>query len=321
MNPREESRPFINNTCVRCILQRELMAGVMLRIPVTRLTADNILEFPGGRAASLSDMVLGFIEEPAAATHAFQADSMTSGSDEEEEDQAASVEENKAFWDEQHQLLQATLHRTSSIESKIRQATKEVLRETIDSTCCRCSREVAGDCRNCLQSEICNRLISLGYNCAICKSKWKSSASTPSGEHTYLEVLDNSNPKRGETRVVIELNFRAEFEMARASQDYNRLISFLPEVFVGKAERLRALIKILCNAAKKCMKEKKMHLGPWRKHKYMQAKWFAAFQRSTPGLLQVGGCGNRPPKPRASMLTFDLSETMPGFHFTAVEAL
>ena len=77
----------------------------MLRISVTRLTANDILEFPGG-AASFSDMVLGFIEEPAAATHAFPADSMTSGSDEEEEDQAASVEENKAFWDEQHQLLQ-----------------------------------------------------------------------------------------------------------------------------------------------------------------------------------------------------------------------
>ncbi|KAM5578148.1 hypothetical protein ABKV19_008460 [Rosa sericea] len=292
------------------------MPGVMLRIPVTRLSADDILEFPG-RAASLSDMVLGFIEEPA--TDAFP-DNITSGSDEEEEDEA-SVEENKAFWEEQHQLLQATLCRSSGVEKKIRQATKEALRETMNSMYCVCSRAVAGDCRNCLRREICNRLISLGYNCAICKSKWRSSANTPSGEHTFLEVLDNSNTKSGEIRVVIELNFRAEFEMARASQDYNRLISFLPEVFVGKAERLRALIKILCSAAKKCMKEKKMHLGPWRKHKYMQAKWLGTFERSTPGSLPVGGYGNRPPKPRASMLTFDLSEAMPGLRCTAVEVL
>jgi len=290
----------------------------MFRLPVTRLSADDDLDFLGRAACSLSDMVLRFIEDPAAAD-AFP-DSITSGSDEEEEDQA-SVEENKAFWDEQHQLLQATLYRTSSIESKIRQATKEALRETLDTICCRCSRAAAGDCRNCLRTEICNRLISLGYNCALCKSKWRSSENTLSGEHTFLEVLDNSNTKKGEIRVIIELNFRAEFEMARASQEYNRLISFLPEVFVGKAERLRALIKILCNAAKKCMKEKKMHLGPWRKHKYMEAKWFGTFERSSPGMLPARGYGNRPPKPRASMLTFDLSEAMPGLHCTAVEVL
>ncbi|KAK9922509.1 hypothetical protein M0R45_030971 [Rubus argutus] len=163
-------------------------------------------------------------------TYAFPENN-TSGSD-DEENSCTTVEENKAFWEEQHQLLQATLRRSSSIESKIRQATKEALREINSSTSmyCVCSRPVAaGDCRSCLRREICNRLISLGYNCAICKSKWRSSANTPSGEHSYLEVIDNSSRKRGEIRVVIEVNFRAEFEMARGGQDYNRLISCLPE--------------------------------------------------------------------------------------------
>lgn len=76
------------------------MPGVMVRIPVTRLGADNILEFPGG-AASLSDMVLGFLED---ATYAFPENN-ASGSD-EEENSCTTVEENKAFWEEQHQLLQ-----------------------------------------------------------------------------------------------------------------------------------------------------------------------------------------------------------------------
>lgn len=136
-----------------------------------------------------------------------------------------------------------------------------------------------------------------------------------------MEVVEKSNGKRlGEARVVIELNFRAEFEMARASDEYNRLISRLPEVFVGKAERLRALIKILCSAAKTCMKEKKMHLGPWRKQKYMQAKWLGTCERSAPALLPVG-FSDRPIKPRASMLTFDLLEPMPALHCTAVEVV
>lgn len=134
-------------------------------------------------------------------------------------------------------------------------------------------------------------------------------------------MVEKSNGKKlGEVRVVIELNFRAEFEMARASDEYNRLISRLPEVFVGKAEKLRVLIKILCSAAKTCMKEKKMHLGPWRKHKYMQAKWLGTCERSAPASLPVG-FSDRPIRPRASMLTFDLLETMPALHCTAVEVV
>ena len=96
------------------------------------------------------------------------------------------------------------------------------------------------------------------------------------GEHTFLDVLEPSPSKKSEVRVIIELNFRGEFEVARASEEYKQLTKKLPEVLVGKVERLQNLIKILCSAAKKCMKENKMHMGPWRKHRYMQAKWLNA---------------------------------------------
>ena len=121
--------------------------------------------------------------------------------------------------------------------------------------------------------------------------------------------------------MVIELNFRAEFEMAKANQEYKQLINRLPEVYVGKTERLKALIKILCSAAKECMKEKKMHLGPWRKLKYMQSKWAGTCERTTPAPYFPGGFSDRPPKSRASMLTCDLSETLPVWHCTAVQVL
>lgn len=137
-----------------------------------------------------------------------------------------------------------------------------------------------------------------------------------------MEVTDKSSEKRGEVKVVIELNFRAEFEMARANENYNRLISRLPEVFVGKVERLRVLIKILCSAAKKCMKEQKMHLAPWRKHKYVQAKWLiGTCERLATAPAPVTGDYVRPPKPKASMLTCDLLGNFPGLHCTAVEVV
>lgn len=123
--------------------------------------------------------------------------------------------------------------------------------------------------------------------------------------------------------MIIELNFRAEFEMARASEEYNKLMKRLPEIFVGKIERLLALIKILCAAAKKCMKEKKMHLGPWRKHRYMQAKWLRTCQRLAISSSKPFSSGYlaRPARPRISMLTVDLMENFSNLLRPTVEVV
>ncbi|CAK7322464.1 unnamed protein product [Dovyalis caffra] len=295
------------------------MAQVIARIPLNYRTFEENVGFSDD-PAYFTDIVFGFLEEQEGSSES----SCGSGDyieEDEDEISLCNIEENKKFWDTQNQLLQATLYRTSSLEAKIRQATKVTLKE-IDGVgmYCLCGKSVAGACRDCLQREISIRLQNEGYNCAICKSKWKRSEGIPSGEHTFLEVVEKLNSKKGEVRVVIELNFRAEFEMAKANEEYNHLINQLPEVFVGKAERLKALIKILCSAAKKCMKEKKMHLGPWRKHKYMQSKWVGTCERTTPAPLPEG-LSDRPAKPRASMLTYDLLENLPVFHRTAVRVL
>ncbi|XP_022726701.1 uncharacterized protein LOC111282730 [Durio zibethinus] len=287
----------------------------MEKIPVARQNSEEIDKFLDG-AASFADMMFGFFDGSNESE-----ESLRDFVDRDESANGDEDEQNKIFWEAQEELLQATLHRTTSLESRIRQATKEALSELkVIGMQCACRRPVAGGCRNCLQTALSIRLQNVGLNCYICKSKWRSSSEIPSGEHTYIEVLDKSNPKKGEVRVIIELNFRAEFEMARANEDYNKLIAQIPELLVIKAERLKALIKILCGAAKKSMKEKKMHLAPWRKHKYMQAKWLGTYERATPAPLPVG-YSDRPQKPKASMLTFDLLEKLPGLHYTAVEVV
>lgn len=132
------------------------------------------------------------------------------------------------------------------------------------------------------------------------------------GEHNYIDVVIESkkSTKTAPTRVVIEPNFRAEFEMARASAEYNGLVNSLTEIFVGNVERLRSVIKIMCTAAKKCMKDNKMHMAPWRKHKYMQSKWLGTCERAMPSLVlslsSSTAQGKSMMRPRASMLTFDL---------------
>ncbi|KAI3854233.1 hypothetical protein MKW98_024656 [Papaver atlanticum] len=295
---------------------------------VLTMNFHNEVKFSDQPAASFADMDFGYFQE----NDQKPSDGICHDDiDDEEDENPINVAESKQYWDDQNQLLQATLIRTSSIESKIRQITKEGMREyVLAGEKCVCRRPViGGGCRSCMRREICERLGNAGFNSAICTSKWRKSPDIPSGEHTYLDVKDKSDPKKGEIRVVVELNFRAEFEMARASEDYNKLINRLPEVFVGKAERLRTLIKVLCSAAKKCMKENKMHMGPWRKQKYMQAKWFGTCERtisSSSFVEEFSSCDKQQKTkaymPKASMLTFDLLENLPRLQqFTAVRVL
>ncbi|CAN0896827.1 hypothetical protein LINGRAHAP2_LOCUS18726 [Linum grandiflorum] len=272
-------------------------------------------------SASFSDIVFGFFDETPNSSCSSSSNDFPD--DDEEEENSGDLEEKKRFWETQNDLLRATLYRTSTLETKIRQDTKQALIEIEKiGLSCVCPESDVG-CRNCLRREVSVWLQSQGHNCAICKSKWKASGNDIlPGEHSYLEVVEDS--KRGEVRVIIELNFKAEFTMARASQDYSQLIGRLPEVFVGRVDRMKTLIKILCSAAKACMKEKKIHLAPWRKHKYMQSKWLGKCERFVPAAaLPTGQSRRRPAKARASMLTYDLLEngclTGGGMHLTAVK--
>ncbi|KAL6562124.1 hypothetical protein OROGR_003131 [Orobanche gracilis] len=281
------------------------------------------IEFSVEPAINLSDdTVFQFLsEECGGLSPASSIDDQIEDGEERENENGDRCAENDDFWVAQHQLLQSTLCRTTSLESKIRNITMEALKEAqeADADVCTCGRAVDNRCRKCLMELVCRRLEYAGFNAAVCKSKWRSSPDIPSGEHTFLDVVYKTNLKK-EVRVIIELNFRAEFEMARANEEYNKLIERVPEIFVGKTERLLGLVKILCGAAKKSMKEKKIHMGPWRKHRYMQAKWLRTCQRLVPAqpLSTTTGYLGRPARPRMSMLTVDLMESFSNLHRPAV---
>ncbi|KAI3823933.1 hypothetical protein L1987_05379 [Smallanthus sonchifolius] len=299
------------------------MGGATTRVPMSHRVlspssnyndGDNPVDQP---VLQLSGSIFGFLEEDTTVLSSPETDRYHEIDDDEKE--STEITEDKIkFWETQHHNLHATLFRTTSLESKIRTRTKEVLAE-LDTTdnVCSCSRRISGGCRACGMIEICRQLQNSGYNSAICKSKWKSSSDIPSGEHTYIDVIDNSNRKKLEARVIIELEFRGQFEMKKGSDEYNGLVLKLPEVFVGKIERLLALIKIVSNAAKRCMKEKKMHLGPWRKQPYMEAKWVRVVERTTSMAMVEPLAVDRDPtrtvrtRARSSMLTMDLLDNVP----------
>jgi hypothetical protein len=83
-------------------------------------------------------------------------------------------------------------------------------------------------------------------------------------------------------RFLIDIDFRSEFEIARSTKAYKAILQSLPQLFVGKADRLQRIITIVAEAAKQSLKMKDMHIPPWRKAEYVKAKWLTPHPRSTP---------------------------------------
>uniref|UniRef100_A0A0A9DS47 Plant-specific domain TIGR01615 family protein n=1 Tax=Arundo donax TaxID=35708 RepID=A0A0A9DS47_ARUDO len=270
-----------------------------------------VMEEPMDGEMSLSNMVLGFFEEADRERWPENVD--------DDEGSSGDDAESKAFWQAQRSQLHEALAKASPAESRIRADTEEAIKNMRAAAACSCTgRAPAGDCRRCMLRHVAERLRDAGYNSALCKSKWTRSPDIPSGEHSYVDVVVQTRSGKA-VRVVVELSFRAEFEVARASAGYRALVTALPEVFVGRADRLRAVVKVMCAAAKQCMKENNMHMGPWRKHKYMQSKWLGTHERTTaaaaavatpavPAVVTVGS-PEKQTKFRASMLSFDFART------------
>ncbi|XP_076885396.1 uncharacterized protein LOC143534914 [Bidens hawaiensis] len=231
----------------------------------------------------LCGSIFGFLEEDITVSSSPGNDILFGiQQDDDEREDPEYIEDKIKFWETQHENLHTTHFKTTILESEIRNITKEVLRDfEMVGNVCSCPRPVLDGCQSCRMRKICRQLQKSGYDSGICKSKWNNSLDFPSGEHTFLDVIDSSNPKKESIRVIIELELRGQFEMKKGSNEYNSLVCKLPDVFVGKSDRLQTIIQIISNAAKECMREKKVHLGPWRKQRYMQAKWLRVMERST----------------------------------------
>lgn len=81
-------------------------------------------------------------------------------------------------------------------------------------------------------------------------------------------------------RYIIEISLAEEFEIARPTACYTSLLEIYPQIFVGKIEELKQIVKIMCRAMKKSMKKMDIYVPPWRRLAYMQAKWFGSYKRT-----------------------------------------
>ena len=86
-------------------------------------------------------------------------------------------------------------------------------------------------------------------------------------------MIASTSSRKKQITFLIELEFRDQFKIAKACDEYHNLTSHLPEYYIGKPDYLNAILRVMCDAAKRSMKEKKIHMGPWRKRSFMQMKW------------------------------------------------
>ncbi|XP_059310891.1 uncharacterized protein LOC132062312 [Lycium ferocissimum] len=115
-----------------------------------------------------------------------------------------------------------------------------------------------------------------GYNTAICKTKWESSGGLKAGNYEFIDVIRSDN----NTRYIIDLDFAAEFEIARPTNHYEQLLKSLPNVFVGKSEELKCILKVMSDGARLSLRNKELLIPPWRKNRFMQNKWLGAYKRT-----------------------------------------
>lgn len=85
----------------------------------------------------------------------------------------------------------------------------------------------------------------------------------------------------GEERLIIDVDFRSEFDIARQTSGYKVLLQSLPFIFVGKSDRLSQIVFLISEAAKQSLKKKGMPFPPWRKAEYMRSKWLSSYTRAS----------------------------------------
>ncbi len=109
------------------------------------------------------------------------------------------------------------------------------------------------------------------------------------GEYQYIDVVfdeeEESGDEESSDRYIVDIDFQAQFKIARPTQQYEAVLKSLPTVFVGTSTKLKRFLEIMSDAAKVSLKQNAMHLPPWRTLDYMSAKWFSNFERKSKDLL------------------------------------
>ncbi|KAF8397484.1 hypothetical protein HHK36_016401 [Tetracentron sinense] len=151
----------------------------------------------------------------------------------------------------------------------------------------------SGPCNgSCIRFSLVKLLRFSGYDAAVCASKWQGCGKVPGGEYEYIDVVthrDTGSPER----LIIDIDFRSHFEIARAVESYDAILISLPVVYMGSLSKLKQFLQVMVEAARSSLKQNSMPLPPWRSLAYLQAKWHSTYHRKlNPDEQNINGTGS-----------------------------
>ncbi|GJM92096.1 hypothetical protein PR202_ga08526 [Eleusine coracana subsp. coracana] len=127
------------------------------------------------------------------------------------------------------------------------------------------------------------RLRAAGYDAGVCRSRWEASGGVTAGTYEYVDVVvAAASPSRKATRYIVDADFRAGMEVARATAEYAAVVAAVPvSVVVAREENVGRAVRVASDAARRSLRAQGLHMPPWRKTRYMLAKWLGPYKRST----------------------------------------
>ncbi|XP_010252609.1 PREDICTED: uncharacterized protein LOC104594140 [Nelumbo nucifera] len=222
-----------------------------------RLCDSSGSEHSAENSADLSDLIDSFME----------TDDRVDG--EEDEEQAHENEKSGFQSDtETKDILQGLLGCDSSDGDE---QVKRTIRKEVELAC----RVLGTRPSEGFKRQLMCRLRERGLDAGLCKSRWEKIGRFPAGDYEYIDVIFAG------TRYIVEAALSGEFTIARPTNRYLSLLEVFPPIFVGEQDELKQVVKLMCAAAKESMKSNEMHVPPWRRSRYMQAKWFGSYKRTT----------------------------------------
>lgn len=90
--------------------------------------------------------------------------------------------------------------------------------------------------------------------------------------HSFLTVTPPPGAGGG-GRLIVDLYFAEQFEIATPNARYAALLDALPGAFVGTEERAAALVEFLCREIGAAFRAQGVTLPPWRQAESMLSKW------------------------------------------------
>ncbi|XP_010428783.1 PREDICTED: uncharacterized protein LOC104713381 [Camelina sativa] len=142
-----------------------------------------------------------------------------------------------------------------------------------------------------VMKKIVSKLRSYGYDASFSKTSWDSSFDHLEGcrvfrctrKYEYIDVMVKGDGDGDDIiqlrRVIVDLDFKSQFELAKQTKAYKDMTELLPRVFVATEERLRRVVSLVCGEMKKSMEKEGMSRPPWRTSRYMQSKWLPENRR------------------------------------------